>query len=127
MHPFDNDPFAMVWRAFHNLWPDVECEVCWRSGIRDENDEPVWGATTFVPDEIPEVAINPSMEVWDAVEVLAHELAHVAAGVDAHHGGEWEKAFDGIHDEYMRILHEEYPDAEYQSKDSCKEKEDDHA
>lgn len=118
MHPFDNDPFAMVWKAFHNLWPDAVCEVCWRGGLRDEEGMFVAGVTTFVPDEIPEVAINPSLEVWDAVEVLAHELAHVAVGIDEGHGDAWEKAFSAIHEEYERILHEEHPDDEYQTKES---------
>ena len=126
-HPFNNDPFETVWTAFHNLWPDAVCEVCWRGGLRDEEGEPVWGVTTFVDYAIPEVAINPSLEVWDAVEVLAHELAHVAVGIDEDHGDAWKKAFDAIHDEYARILHEEHPDAEYQTKESCGDKEDDHA
>ena len=24
--PFLNDPFSLVWEAFHNLYPDKECE-----------------------------------------------------------------------------------------------------
>ena len=120
-HPFENDPFAIVWTAFHNLWPDAVCDVCWRGGLRDENGEPVWGVTTFVDDDIPEVAINPSLEVWDAVEVLAHELAHVAVGIDEDHGEAWEKAFVAIHAEYDRVMREEHPDADYQTKESCEE------
>lgn len=117
-HPFDNDPFALVWRAFKTLWPDSECSIEWNGSISDENGEPVCGVTAFFPDSIPEVSINPSLEVWDAVEILAHELAHVAAGIDNGHGEEWEAAFDKIQDEYQRIITEEHPDAELQFKET---------
>ena len=29
--PFVNDPFAMVWQAFKNLYPGKDCEVQWPS------------------------------------------------------------------------------------------------
>lgn len=40
------------------------------------------------------------------VEVLAHELAHVAAPEDQTHGEAWQAAFDRIFDEYNRIAQE---------------------
>ena len=39
----------------------------------------------------------------DAVEIFAHELAHVAVGVGHAHDAVWEKAFDDIREEYNRI------------------------
>lgn len=117
-HPFENDPFADIWTAFRNLWPDADCTVVWDGDIRDERGEPVCGVTEFVDGGFPQVAVNPSLEVWDAVEVLAHELAHVAVGIDNQHGEKWEAAFDAIHAEYERIVHAEHPDAELQHREA---------
>jgi hypothetical protein len=123
VHPFENDPFATVWEAFHNLWPNAECTIAWDGDIHDEDNEPVWGVTEFVDGDIPQIAINPSLEVWDAVEVLAHELAHVAVGIEAGHGESWWGAFDAIRQEYERIMREEHPDAQFQSKGGFNSKE----
>lgn len=103
--PFKNDPFALVWTAFKNLYPDKDCK-CWFD-IR-EQDIPgthVWGET-FYPEkdgELPSVFIDYNLSVYDATEVFAHELAHVAVGEGADHGKEWESAFDAILAEYERI------------------------
>ena len=43
------------------------------------------------------------MDIENATEIFAHELAHVAVGYDAGHGPEWDTAFDAILDEYNRI------------------------
>lgn len=40
------------------------------------------------------------------VEVLAHELAHVATPEDQTHGDAWRAAFDRIFEEYNRIAPE---------------------
>ena len=37
------------------------------------------------------------------VETLAHELAHVAVGVEHEHDAVWEEAFDKIFAEYNRL------------------------
>lgn len=105
-NPFKFDPFAAVYEAFKRLYPGKECLIHWDSDIEDEDDEPVFGVTCFSPDEPIEIRVNPCLAVGDAVEVLAHELAHVAAGVDADHDKKWEKAFDAIQEECMRIFWE---------------------
>ena len=46
------------------------------------------------------------ISVNNAVEILAHELAHVVAGFEEgkdDHGPEWEAAFESIKQEYGRI------------------------
>ncbi len=50
--------------------------------------------------------ITKELRVADAVEILAHELAHVAVGSDEEHGKAWEEAFDAIHNEFDRIGNE---------------------
>lgn len=110
-HPFDNDPFATVWEAFHSLWPDADCTISWVGDIKDEDNTTVWGVTSFEEDDdIPSVVISSSLKVSDAVEVLAHELAHVAVGIDAGHGEAWGNAFDAIFKEYMRLIEKEEED-----------------
>lgn len=109
--PFQNDMFAMVWGAFKKLYPDKDCEIYWEPQIRDEEDgKPVYGLTDFADDGSVAVFVKPSLEVADAVEVLAHELAHVAVGVEHDHDEVWQEAFDKIFEEYNRIGSQMFPD-----------------
>lgn len=106
--PFKNDPFAMVYQAFKNLYPDKDCVIYWKPNLKDKNGVSVYGTTIFVDDGSIIIAINPELKVCDAIEILGHELAHVAVGVDAGHGPEWETAFDAIGEEYDRIGKENF-------------------
>ena len=109
--PFQNDMFAMVWSAFKKLYPDKDCEIYWEPQIRDEEDgKPVYGLTDFADDGSVAVFVKPSLEVADAVEILAHELAHVAVGVEHGHDEAWQGAFDKIFEEYNRIGSQMFPD-----------------
>ena len=102
--PFMNDPFAIVYKAFKNLYPDKECSIEWQPEemIDDEGNGYV-GMTTFADDGNVYVEISIALPAKDAVETLAHELAHVVAGEEEAHGEEWENAFNAIHAEYDRI------------------------
>lgn len=112
-HPFINDPFAVAYTAFKNLWPDKDCEIEWEKDLKDENGETVYGVTVFGDDGGIYVAVSANLTVGDAIEVLAHELAHVAVyPVCDDHGKEWERAFDDIWREYIRINGEEEPEDE---------------
>lgn len=103
-NPFVNDPFALVWQAFKNLYPDKDCEVNWYPDLPPADDgNPAHGATDFGEDGTVRVFVDTSLRVNDAVEILAHELAHVAVGIDGEHGDAWEAAFDAIFREYSRI------------------------
>ena len=45
-NPFLNDPFAMVWQAFQNLYPDKNCDVYWDPNLQpDEAGKSVYGVT----------------------------------------------------------------------------------
>ena len=121
--PFQNDMFAMVWGAFKKLYPDKDCEIYWEPQIRDEEDgKPVYGLTDFADDGSVAVFVKPSLEVADAVEVLAHELAHVAVGVEHDHDEVWQEAFDKIFEEYNRIGSQMFPDGEDSAMDDPDEK-----
>lgn len=102
--PFANDMFSMVWQAFKNLYPDKNCECQWVPELeKDDDGEQPLGVTTFADDGEVYVEIVASLAVADAIEILAHELAHVAVGDAEGHGKAWEEAFDNIHAEFDRI------------------------
>lgn len=102
--PFINDPFAMVYQGFKRLYPDKECEINWEPReITGEDGKKCVGVTTFTKDGSIVVDISVKIPVADAVETLAHELAHVAVGEKEGHNEKWEKAFDAIHEEFDKI------------------------
>lgn len=112
---FRNDPFSMVFRAFENLFPGKKCICMWEPDIRPEPDgTPVLGLTHFDEDGDVYVFIGTSLTIVQAIEIFAHELAHVAVGVDHDHDEVWEKAFDDIFNEYNRIGDEMFPPEEKQ-------------
>jgi len=102
-NPFLNDPFALVWRAFKNLYPDKDCEIMYDQHQGDEHDEH-YGFTSFPEDGgIPQICIYAEHNVNIQVETLGHELAHVAVGVEHDHDEAREAAFDAIFQEYNRL------------------------
>ena len=112
-NPFVNDPFSLVWKAFKNLYPDKDCEVSWYPEIPpDEDGEKGYGFTDFGDDGTIRVFVDATLRVTDAVEVFAHELAHVVAGIEDQHGEVWEAAFDAIFQEYGRIAEEMFEEQE---------------
>lgn len=104
--PFSNDMFALVWQVFKRLYPPQSqkiIEIDWSENVFD-GDEEAGGVTVFETDGSIRILISGQLSVVDAVEVFAHELAHVAAGPEAEHGEAWENAFDAIHTEYMKMI-----------------------
>lgn len=104
---FSIDPFAIAFEAFAALYPGLTFTCEWAEELHDEEGVETYGQT-FFPDDggIPEIAVSGELTVKNAVEVLVHELAHVAVGIDAEHGPAWEEAFDAIHEKYIEILEE---------------------
>ena len=107
--PFENDPFPIVAQAFKNLYPDKEYTAYWEPEIHaeepDEEKKP-YGITDFGEDGTVCVFVDPKIPVTDAVEIFAHELAHVAVGIEEDHNEVWEFAFHAIFTEYHRIIGE---------------------
>lgn len=107
--PFKNDIFALIWQAFKNLYPNKDCECFWEPNIRDEGDgTEALGLTDFSEDGIT-VFVKTSLSIENAAEIFAHELAHVAVGLEHDHDEVWEKSFDDIFEEYNRIGDEMFP------------------
>ena len=105
--PFKNDPFSLLWIAFQRLYPDKKCNVWYdHKDQKDENGETIFGETFYSEDGTITVFVDYDLSIKDAVEILAHELAHVAVGEEAGHGEEWELAFDTIFQEYEKVSEE---------------------
>ena len=104
--PFENDIFSLIWKAYCMEFPNnipVNLKCYWVDEIRDDDGVEVFGSTTFGDDGTTEICVSGNIKVSDAAEVFAHELAHLAAGVNAEHGDEWEDAFERIYRNYLKL------------------------
>lgn len=97
---FINSPFAILDEAFRSLYPDKKYKACIEPSIKDDEGNRVFGFTQFSKGETPVIAISAELNIMDATEIFAHELAHVAAGEGAGHGERWDEEFQRIFDEY---------------------------
>ena len=109
--PFMNDPTAIVALAFRELYPGLEYYAQYVPGLEDEEGNPACGLTIFPDDgSTPIVCISAEVPISAGPELLAHELAHVAAGEGAEHGPEWKAAEEAIFQKYNEILDAKIPD-----------------
>ena len=109
---FVNDPFEMLDEAFQNLHPEKEYKACIEPELENKKGNTVHGFTQFNDDETPIIAISAELTIKDAVEIFAHELAHVATGKGVGHGEKWEQEYEKIFREYNRIGNEMFPEQE---------------
>lgn len=100
---FENSPFDMLDKAFKALYPGKRYKAYFDLDMKDEQGESVYGFTQFPDDGDPIIAVSAELSIKCAVEIFAHELAHVAAGKQEGHGEILEKCFDGIFNEYNRM------------------------
>lgn len=114
MSVFKNDPYEIVWKAFKELYPNKECSVYFddEMDLYKDDGSPIYGFTNFPSEQSDKIIVCVSSEisVSDSIEILAHELAHVAVGESFEHGKEWEEAFDKIHKRYYEIGKEMFGD-----------------
>lgn len=112
--PFTNDPYAMLALAFERLYPDKKYEAFIGNVPPDPDGREGLGITHFYEEEDPEIIISQNLDMNHAVETLAHEMAHVAAGPSEKHGDKWVQAFDDLFREYNRMGQEMFdtPDEE---------------
>lgn len=97
-HP--GDLIGIVIKATKNLYGDLDCRIKYVEKL-DEGH-----GAAFFPDDgsQAQVYISAQLPLIGAVEVMAHELAHVVAGKDEDHGPKWQEAFNQINGEYHNIL-----------------------
>jgi predicted SprT family Zn-dependent metalloprotease len=103
-----NDPFKVVFRAFEEFYPDKQAFVQFDQTLNKRKKE--YGYTHFDTGliDMPIVGINPKLTVEDSIEILAHELAHVAVGYEADHNEEFEIVFKKIVDRTKEIFIEDF-------------------
>ena len=101
--PFLNDPSALVALAFETEYPGKEYEAILVEKIEDAGGVEMVGCTTY-PDDggLPLVEVAGHIPAGAVPEILAHELAHVAAPGDEH-GPEWKTAFERIYAKYNEL------------------------
>lgn len=102
----DFNPFDLVIEAYETLY-GKPCLVQFVEGMYNGEGDP-WGCTEFVEGKSPRVSVDVRCPFHAAVEVLAHELAHVAVGdggcsESEEHGDDWSDAFTLIHQRYNEL------------------------
>lgn len=106
-----NDPLRYVLKAAEVLWPDLRAEVqfapaghfrrCWFRRAK--------GGTRFPEDGSPPlIDISLHCTVIGAAMVLAHEFAHVKAGLDAGHNVTWKHYRDWLWVKAGQIAEDDY-------------------
>ena len=100
------NPFDLIIEITKELWPDLDCDIYF-ADVGEFDGDKAYGVTCFNDSGTAEIAINPRTPIEGAVEILAHELAHVVAGeaVEAH-GEEWQSAFELINEKYNCVVEE---------------------
>lgn len=108
--PFTNDPFSMVAEAFDNLY--AKPYEAWFDQHGDGKHENEFGFTEFREGQWPLIVIFAEHGLNIQIETFAHELAHVAVGIEHEHDAVWEAAFDKIFQEYNRLGDERFGQSE---------------
>lgn len=104
--PFENDPFVVVAQAFAELWPNAPFPHIQIVEGLHSTDDAKWAETLVLSDDDGIlVSIDVKAPVFAAVELLAHELAHVACehlGLRSEddHGPHWEECFAALHEKF---------------------------
>lgn len=105
MSVFVNDPFEMIADIYNDLFSDkyYVAQYGYAEGEVKEMDAK---GETFFPDDggTPVITLFVNVPMEHLPEIFAHELAHVAVGIEHEHDEVWEKAFDDINKEYIRRM-----------------------
>lgn len=98
--------FQRVVDIFNDMHQGKDAEIQWVEGMKDECG--AWGETLFPDDgSMPIISIDVEIPVSAAIEIIAHELSHIAAGIDADHGPEWEKEFEKIFQRWDEMMQQD--------------------
>lgn len=118
------DPINLLLQIFALMWPGKRVEIAWVSDLK--KDQGVWGCAAVPEGDEPwAVQIDVEAPFHAIIELLAHELAHVAAG-QTHdepggHGEAWSRAFDELHAEYERRVEQAYRGSTFYMAQSAEE------
>jgi len=102
------DPFMTLIDIFEKHHPGVSAEVKIVLGLKVQAG--AYGAIFFPNNGTrPIISIDADASIAGAVEVLAHEFAHLVVGEQAGHGKSWGKVFDQIWEDFNKRLTEQHP------------------
>jgi len=106
------DPMSILLNAFSNLFGEYNVVIQYNPKIKRRFFRGYWGET-FFPDDggIPIISLSTHLKIEHTIEILAHELAHVAAGINAGHDIVWEDCFNRLHLEHNRITMQKMEEA----------------
>jgi hypothetical protein len=109
---FEIDPFSIIFDIVRGAYGETPAICQWSEDLLVEGDGPV-GQTELpeTPRLTPVVTISANLPVKDAVEILAHELAHVVVwqhyddkGNTHEDGSQWSIVFDIIHRQFLWMM-----------------------
>jgi len=91
------NPLGVLKEVFEQEYPDYNCEVHFVENQKNSLGE------TFFPDDggDPIIQIGAEKTIPQMLDIMAHELAHVVAGITAEHGKEWENIYNNIYKVYQ--------------------------
>lgn len=101
--PFLNDPFVVVAEAYSRLWNKPYLAV-WSQHSPEDNDS--YGLTQSADGCTPVITIFAEHTINEQIETFAHELAHVAVGVDHGHDAVFKKALKQLKAMYNIVYDE---------------------
>lgn len=97
----NNDPFTLILKIVKKKYPKLRAKIFFVEP--DEISKGAFGHTFFPYDgSTPEILISVALPVVAAVDVFAHELAHLIIGPKGGHGQKWRNAFKWINQEYCK-------------------------
>lgn len=97
-----HDVIKIIIDIFDSLYPERSCTIEFVDGLHKKTK--AYGET-FWPDDCsdPSISIDVNTTFIGVVEVLAHELAHVATGHRGH-GEVWETALGQINNRFNKEM-----------------------
>lgn len=104
-----NDPFKVVFKAFNEMYPDKVAFVQFDQSLDMSKNE--FGYCDFNGGGVTNaiiIGINPKVTIEDSIELLCHELAHLAVGFEANHNEVWDNAFTKLVDRTQELFIEDH-------------------
>lgn len=93
----------------------LNCHIQFRAVDPDDG----LGYTIFPDDgSWPIIVIGPEKTLTEAMDIIAHELAHVICGQDEDHGEKFEQVYEAIFNKYNEIQIAKYASEMEQHKDA---------
>lgn len=93
------NPFDFIIKAAEKIKPDIKCFIQFDPTLPC----PPFGETCFCDNGDIIVSVGTKLKIEDALEILAHELAHVIVGQFHNHDEKWENVFEQIRKNYEEI------------------------